>query len=245
MEFFHNKSNFLSAFLFQRKHLDLLETIRLKKGIKARVYTTGPTDGGGFAYEQTADSVKVEPSNGPLKILHKKKVDNIIYHGNIRTSSQPKLITINSRPSTSSQSVASKVIKVENRPIKVQQLEMTDDEMLTMEEHIIEHSYGDEPNAVEHENNNDQQVEDIDLSNVTNIDMIDDPLEEFQFGTNAIGSSQRENPLFKLKQKLIERQIEVLEAEHQLRMEVLKADLHHKRMEHQKTMQYLRMKYEK
>lgn len=232
-----------------------MDTIRLKKNIKTRIINNFAAD--------NSSGIKRETSNEPLKILHKQRIggnatndsSSIVYEeaDGFAYSSTPKPPINSSRQSSSSvRSVPDRmqVIKMEARHIKEQHNEMTDDEILNMEEHIIEPSFGVDESIAEHESsrppinssNQHRVIQDIDLNNV---EMIDDPLEEFQFETSRSAGPRTDHPLYALKRRLIERQLEVLEEEHLLRMEVLRADLHHKRVEHQKKLQYLRMKNEK
>lgn len=51
--------------------------------------------------------------------------------------------------------------------------------------------------------------------------------------------------LLTLKKRLVKRKLEVIEEQHELKLKILKNELQYRRVEHNKTMEYLRRKYEK
>lgn len=60
-----------------------------------------------------------------------------------------------------------------------------------------------------------------------------------------IRSELVDRDLLTLKKRLVKRKLEVIEEQHKLKLKILQNELQYRRVEHYKTMEYLRRKYEK
>lgn len=62
---------------------------------------------------------------------------------------------------------------------------------------------------------------------------------------SGLNSELADCALLTLKKRLVKRKLEVVEEQHELKLKILQNELHYRRVEHNKTMEYLRRKFEK